>query len=573
MNLERGPARALGATLALLLPALIAGAATPKAGEKRICVPSADGKSWECGTPDNPPPERGLPADLGSGPANAPPPFLASPPSELPHAYAAPPPPARPARPLPDEFPQVQREEAAPAADTAAAQPAPVVDAPAAPVAAAVEAPAPVAAPAEVVPLAPESAPEAPAPPAFLAAPAPRRRVPLAPILPPAEAAREEALAAAPPVAAAQPVDPQPVAVEAEPVASVAPPAVAEPAPVAVEAEPVASVAPPVIAEPAPVAVEPEPAAVEPQPVMAQTAPVEAAPAAVEAQLEPAASEPIASAPQPVAPAAEAVAVPVAPPPPLAAEPATPVAVRVLEAQQLLRLPANAWTVQVGRGIGSIDDAVAGAIHAGRQVLEPLYLVAVGTGTPSQWLLLWSSFPDADSARRGQREAGAGGVARRVGPLQSEVRAAGSRGVLGAWSRLRRDGDAEAVTVVLDDKAPPADRPASGAQPAAMARADAVASALPADRFERLPATAWSVQLARAGSSSGFDALLTRYGLAPDDCHVLAIDAGGAREYLLLWSQFPDADAARAAARSLPAASGAFVRRVGPLQAEARRAR
>jgi hypothetical protein len=40
--------------------------------------------------------------------------------------------------------------------------------------------------------------------------------------------------------------------------------------------------------------------------------------------------------------------------------------------------------------------------------------------------------------------------------------------------------------------------------------------------------------------------------------------------WLLLWSQFPSADAARAATRTLPAGSGAFVRRVGPLQSEAR---
>ena len=66
MSPESGRARAILLRLLLSalswLPAGIAVAATPKAGEKRICVPSADGKAWECGPPDNPPPERGLPA-------------------------------------------------------------------------------------------------------------------------------------------------------------------------------------------------------------------------------------------------------------------------------------------------------------------------------------------------------------------------------------------------------------------------------------------------------------------------------------------------------------------------------
>ena len=47
----------------------------------------------------------------------------------------------------------------------------------------------------------------------------------------------------------------------------------------------------------------------------------------------------------------------------------------------------------------------------------------------------------------------------------------------------------------------------------------------------------------------------------------------GTRQWLLLWSQHPDAGSARTAARGLRGASGAWPRKVGPLQDEARGAR
>ena len=125
MSPESGRARAILLRLLLsalwLLPAGLAVAAAPKAGEKRICVPSADGKAWECGTPDNPPPERGLPAPVDSGTGAPPPTFLAAPPSDPTHVYAAPPP--APAQPLPDQFPSVQRGDTTSPAPEPAAEP------------------------------------------------------------------------------------------------------------------------------------------------------------------------------------------------------------------------------------------------------------------------------------------------------------------------------------------------------------------------------------------------------------------------------------------------------------------
>lgn len=618
MNPESGRARAAAwprALPALLLaPVLVvASAAQPKAGEKRICVPSADSTSWECGTPDNPPPERGLPAQVDTGPANAPPPFLASPPSEPAHAYSAPPPePAPPpSRPLPDQFPPVEDAAAAPVelepeppAEAAAVAP-PVAETP---VAEAPVAEAPVSEP--PFPAVAEPSPaEVPAPPPFLAAPASRRTPPLAPMLAPAEAAREAAVAEAaseppppePEAAPAPPLrEPESPAVAPEPVAAAgAPPeAVAAPEPVVLpgdddaaataqaqpmetaEAEPATEAAPDTAVE-APVAAEAPAAAIEPVP----TAAAEPAPAAVddepvaEASASAAPGTPVAAAP----PAATTPAAPVAglaPATAAAAEsaapaqatpagaPPAPTAVRVRDAREFLRLPAEAWTVQLGRAVGDPHAAVGAATRDGRQPAEPLYLVVVGSAEPRQWLLLWSSFADAEAARLALRNAGLPGTPRRVGPLATEVRAAGSR----LPPQAQPDPQRAAATWVVD-RGPAAPAAADGGawRAAPAQRADAVALALPAAAsFAALPASAWTVQLARAGSNAGFDALLTRLGLAPADCHVVEVAGDGAPTWLLLWSQFPDADAARAAARTLPGGSGAFVRRIGPLQSELR---
>ena len=654
MSPESGRARAILLRLLLSalswLPAGIAVAATPKAGEKRICVPSADGKAWECGTPDNPPPERGLPAVLDPGTGAPPPTFLAAPPSDPPHVYAAPPP--APAQPLPDQFPSVQRGDTTSPAPEPAAEP--VADAGGAGSAPATELPAPATAEAHAAP-APatvDSGVEALAPPPFLAAPPVRRPVPLAPVLAPAEAAREEVLAATPvdpgpaapppasdaPVAAVPPAagtdTPQaempavagspgeagfePAAASVPPVEPAPlpmpdteprPPAVAEPVaeaattskPVAVEApatEAAAIPGPPAFEEPVaqagvnsgqPSVAEPavEAAATAAPPRVAEpvadaaaisgTEPPEAAPAEAPATIEPAATSAAETAQADIAPASDAAApgestdagamerapAPVAAPSPATESPPTrPAVVLPLQAPaEFLRLPAGAWTAQLGRSAGRVDGALAAIGSDARAIADPIYLVAVGAADARQWLLLWSRFDDAEAARRALRAAGLRGVPRRIGPLQAEIRAAGTLAPP-AYAGVRAASPMAAAGAAPDW------------QPAPPSRGDVAALALPgAARFEALPADAWTVQLARAGSSAGFAALMARAGLAPTECHVVALAGNGVRSYLLLWSQFPDADAARAAARSLRGAPGAFVRRIGPLQAEARRAR
>jgi hypothetical protein len=537
---------------ALLLPALVAGAAGPKAGEKRICVPSADGKAWDCGTPDNPPIERGLPAPVEVGASAEPPLFLAAPPSDPARAYAAPEAAPAPQPPLPDEFPTVQRGgELAPAPDSApeTAQ-APPAEAPV-PVAAN-PGPAPAAAEAaEVAGSAPNDPPaETTPPPLFLAAPAERRPFPLAP----AETAREQAIAVAESDAPAAPDDsaqPQaPITAETtagESTASTAPgtPVDVPVAPAEV-AEPVAlAPAPAPESVPAPVAIA-EPAAA-PAP---DDDPVAAAPAL--------ALESPTPAPEVQAPVAPAVIAS----PPVPIEEGPEVSFTLHQATAFLRLPASAWTVQLARGGREI--LASAPLRDGRQIESPLYAVAVGNAGVHQWLLLWSNFPDADAARAALRGLRLTGVPRRVGPLQAEVRSAGTQLFPGGAA----GGTPNPVGVPGT-----ADRYSATAPVGYAARREPSSAALPAAAFEVLPASAWTVQLARAGSSAGFDALLSRSGLSPADCHVVAIDDDGARTYLLLWSQFADADAARAAARSLRGAPGAFVRRIGPLQAEARGAR
>lgn len=61
-----------------LLAALLCcgGMQAEPAPEKRICVPSEGGETWECGTVDNPPPPRGLPVRAERGAAADPPPFF-----------------------------------------------------------------------------------------------------------------------------------------------------------------------------------------------------------------------------------------------------------------------------------------------------------------------------------------------------------------------------------------------------------------------------------------------------------------------------------------------------------------
>jgi hypothetical protein len=334
-------------------------------GVKRVCVPAEDGRTWECGTTDDPPQQRPV------APRESPPPpsFLAAPGSAevtpIAEAPAAEPEPIE--APRTDEFPEAPDREAAlvqeeasevasePAETEAAAEPVPEAE------------PEPAAEPApqsepEPVAETPTESSSASAPPPFIAAPRPAYRP-------------------GPPVA----VEPAPEpsseagASEPEPVAE---------APVVEEAPPEAA---PVVEETAPVAEE---TATEPTPA-------EAAPAPVEPEL------PVAAAPEPTAPPSAYAAAP-------------------LGAAEFLALPGGGHTVQIANapspdGFGAtlaalgIDPATAYAL--------PMRRPDGGTW----WTLVWSSFPDSASARaaRNALPQAAGivvGYPRRISALQNELR-------------------------------------------------------------------------------------------------------------------------------------------------------
>ena len=388
------PRLARGVALALALAAGAALAAeAPPPGVKRVCVPAEDGRTWECGTSDDPPPQR----PVAPRPAPAPPAFLAAPGDAIvtPIEEAPAPEPEPIAQEAADE--QVSQEaaneqvsqEAAdevlePAETTEATAPTeaaasiepevaePTVDPPendTAPVGGAeaptadaqsTEAPAPAEPP-------PPQAPTGSAPPPFLAAPSdPYRAVPLAPATSPAprqavvqepiaEAPVAEELAAEPPVAE-QPVAEQPVA--EQPVAE-------QP----VEEEPIAD----------------EPVAAEP----VAEPPVEA--------------EPVVAAP---------------------AQPAAPTAQPRGEFEFLALEPAG-YTVQLAHGRDR--DAFSAALAALGPAAANAYLLPFDRDGVRWWMLVWSQFPDAAAARAAiatlPREAATNvGHPRRVALLQRELR-------------------------------------------------------------------------------------------------------------------------------------------------------
>ncbi len=224
--------RAVVAVLAIALVASSADAAQPAPGVKRVCVPAEDGRTWECGTADDPPPQRPV------APRDSPPPpaFLAAPGSpQITPIEEAPAPEPEPIaeRPRTDDFPDApEREDEAASTDEVAASDAPVDE----PAPEATLEPEPVA---ESEPTPAEAAPTS-SPPPFIASP--RRRgyalgPPLAPDSPPepASVAESEAPAEAPAETPSEPVS----SVEAEPIAETP----VEPGP-ATESEPSAEPAP-----------------------------------------------------------------------------------------------------------------------------------------------------------------------------------------------------------------------------------------------------------------------------------------------------------------------------------------
>lgn len=224
-----------------------------ESGEKRICVPSEDGRGWECGTPDAPPPERGLPARSESSSSPAPPPFLMDPrraaaielglPLDAAQDPSLPPEPvaAKPvAEAQADEAVSPPSEPAPePVAQTVAPQPVPVEEATSEVVAEALPEPEPAAVPAPAV----EEVAPASETPAMLAAPESTDD----PFAPPVE----QPVGTTEPVTEDVPAEPA-VASEPEPAAEVAtePVPAPEPAPPEPEPEPEPAPAEPVVVAP-----------------------------------------------------------------------------------------------------------------------------------------------------------------------------------------------------------------------------------------------------------------------------------------------------------------------------------
>lgn len=100
------------------------------------------------------------------------------------------------------------------------------------------------------------------------------------------------------------------------------------------------------------------------------------------------------------------------------------------------------------------------------------------------------------------------------------------------------------------------------------------AAALPlgdASAFARLPATAFTLQLAYAATHSEFARLVADLGLDPASCYVLRVRGTNGPTWLLAHGAFADAAAARAAQAALPKVAGLsaqWPRRIGALQTE-----
>lgn len=92
-----------------------------------------------------------------------------------------------------------------------------------------------------------------------------------------------------------------------------------------------------------------------------------------------------------------------------------------------------------------------------------------------------------------------------------------------------------------------------------------------AEQLLALAGTGYTVQLAAARSSLGFDDLRRQLGIAAADTYSVSLRRNGEDWSLLLWRSFPDLPSARSAAAEL---RGSFwPRRLEPLQQEVRAAR
>lgn len=376
-------ARALAA-LALSLSPVLWAADADKPGGKRICVPSDDGRTWVCGTPDSPPPARSLSEVRNSEPSPEPPMFLSNPDAaaSAPNVDLSAPPPepapvdefagggrAAPTTEVPDTADAAPIEEAAPVPSEPMPEPEPVVEPP--------------------VPSQPDivgaDAAQAGTP-ALLAAPSEDRGFPLAPTPSPGE----------PLPAESAPPEPEPASVVAEEPAA-PDPNVAAP----VEPEPI-------VAAPAPVAPEPEAAAPEPEPAASEPAPVASEPEP-ETETEPVVAETI---------AAEPASAPVV---------ATTLASAPRNSTAFLAIAPGHYTLQLARAASQSGFATLLGTLGLRG--EEAYSVPLSAGGAPSWLLLWGDFENLDVARAAAAQLAPRTAAwpRRAAPIQDELRAAGAR--------------------------------------------------------------------------------------------------------------------------------------------------
>jgi hypothetical protein len=110
--------------------------------------------------------------------------------------------------------------------------------------------------------------------------------------------------------------------------------------------------------------------------------------------------------------------------------------------------------------------------------------------------------------------------------------------------------------------------PAIAAAPEAVSPMSALGDAA---GFARLPAPAFTLQLAYAPDPSNFAALVAALGLDPAGCYALRVRGTNGAMWLLAHGAFADVAAARTAQSALPAAAGLsaqWPRRIGALQSE-----
>jgi septal ring-binding cell division protein DamX len=92
-----------------------------------------------------------------------------------------------------------------------------------------------------------------------------------------------------------------------------------------------------------------------------------------------------------------------------------------------------------------------------------------------------------------------------------------------------------------------------------------------ASDFTRLPATAFTLQLAYAATAADFPRLVAALGLDPATCYALRIRGATGPVWLLAHGAYADANAAKAAQAQLPKVAGLLAqwpRRIGALQTE-----